>query len=304
MSVARQSFPQEDYEVIVVNNDPKDGRVAALIDGLRREAFFDRPEQLQLLHCPIKGLSFARNAGISHARGEVIAFLDDDAIAHPDWLAQIWETFSANPDAGVVGGKIVLKIPQPRPRWAKPGWEKFWSDFTPGYTQPVSVQSWWEFPWGANWSARRRALLEIGGFRGKYGRQGTGFGGGEEVIAAILTQRLGYKIIVDPYAEVFHTPESDRFTFRHVWRTILAGKNNEYNQQRDLYLPVKLGLGNIAKKTARHLKTALLGKDLYLHQRIEYLFNIWAELRLVGRLVQDIFARLQRPYILKGRENL
>ena len=108
------------------------------------------------------------------------------------------------------------------------------------------MQNWWEFPWGANWCARRKALLEIGGFRGRYGRRGNDYSGGEEIIAAALIQKLGYSIALLPSAVVFHQVDPDRFTLDHVKRTIRAAAIIHYQSQLDLYFPfdLKVGLGN------------------------------------------------------------
>jgi glycosyltransferase involved in cell wall biosynthesis len=292
-SVAQQSFPAPDFEIIVVNNDPADETVENVVDSLRRESFAGNPAQLKHLHCPLKGLSFARNAGIAAAVGEVVCFLDDDAIARPDWLEQIWQSFCDHPQAGVIGGLIRLNIPQPRPSALKPGWEKFWSEYLPGYGQPTVVTNWWELPWGANWCARRKALLEIGGFRSRYGRRGSDFGGGEELVAARLIQALGYQVVVNPSAEVLHLPDPRRFTWKHVWRTIRAGKRNQYFEQIDLYLPMELSLRYFAHNQANYIKTFFRPKSAYYH-RLEAAWYSWIEFSLTFRWLGDRLARLRR----------
>jgi glycosyltransferase involved in cell wall biosynthesis len=297
-SIAKQSFSSDDYELIIVNNDPDDNSVTKLVEETRCQFFKNREHKLKLVQCPFTGLSSARNAGISEASGQIVSFLDDDAIAKSDWLEQVWTAFKKYPQAGVVGGSITLEIPQPRPRWLKPRWEKFWSQFKPNYSEPTLVSEWWDFPWGANWSAKRTALLDIGGFRVNYGRQGSGFGGGEELVASSLIQRLGYEIVVNPSAEVFHIPESSRYTFQHVWRTIFASKITEYNIQTDFHLPImKLSMISLLYKFFRYLVTAITKRDIYLHQRLEYLIYALAELKLMDKLINDLIARFRRPYI-------
>ncbi len=235
-SVAHQSFNPADYEVVVVNNDPDDVHFAERLDEVRQLHFATNPERLRLVVCPLVGLSHARNAAISEARGEVLCFLDDDALASPTWLEQIWEPFRDHPEAGVVGGTILLKVPEPRPAALLPGAETYWSHFVTSHDSYTPVRHWWEYPWGANWCARRQVLFEIGGFRTRYGRQGKNFAGGEETLAAALIHQLGYTVGIAPTAQVYHNPNPDRFTWEHVRKSLVAGDITSYSLQRDLYV--------------------------------------------------------------------
>jgi hypothetical protein len=135
-----------------------------------------------------------------------------------------------------------LKVPEPRPAALLPGTEIYWSQFVTGYDGYTAVRHSWEYPWGANWCARRQALLEIGGFRTRYGRQGTNFGGGEEVLAAALISRLGYSVGINPYAEVSHNPSPDRFTWKHLRKTLISGELTHFFLQQDLYIPISISI--------------------------------------------------------------
>jgi len=290
-SVAKQSFPAEDYEIIVVNNDPCDTSVVEIVAGLRQTDFAGTPGQLRLVVCPFKGLSFARNAGISEACGQVISFLDDDAIAFPDWLEQVWRAFEAHPKAGVVGGTILLKPPEPHPKWLKPGWEYYWSGFIPPYEEAKPVEQWGEFPYGANWSASRIALLQVGGFRTGYGRRGADYGGGEETIAACLIQRLGYQIVVAPSAKIQHLPDPRRYTLAHLWKTIRANWFSEYQQQIDLYSPEQPDLRALRQRRWEQIRKVLFSWNLPAYRRLEHLLYTTTISQVMRRLRQDLHAR-------------
>ncbi len=291
VSVSRQNIPQETYEVIVVNNDPADTMVHGLIEEVRKSEFAHRPENLTDVSCPFKGLSFARNAGISKARGEIVAFIDDDAIAFPDWLAETNRAALAFPEAGVIGGPILLEIPKPRPRWLKEGWEHYWSHFEPDYREPRTVEEWGSFPWGANWCARRKALLEIGGFRTRYGRRGDDFGGGEEVVAASLIRRLGYKIVVAPAARVVHVPDKSRYSLRHVRRTIRSIVETNYQTQIDLYAPDIPSMENIDSIRKKHRAQAFSKGRLSWHTRLEHWFFACSYKKLLQKIRRDLYGR-------------
>jgi glycosyltransferase involved in cell wall biosynthesis len=295
-SIARQTFPLESFEVIVVNNDPQDDRVGLLCEDLRLEGFRSYPGHLRLIQCPLPGLSHARNAGISEARGEVICFLDDDAAAGENWLEQIWQAFSEHSRVGVIGGHITLKYPAPRPKILKEGLERFWGQFITSYDRYTEVNDEMDFPWGGNWCARRKVLFEIGGFRGLYGKHRRDFSGGEEIIAAILAQKLGYTIAILPAAVVEHRPDSTRFNFRYLSKTITSQIIIRYRMNRDLYLPKTVSVANNIRGLKRFVGNIWVMLRLPRKERealvLEYSCYIIAWSRLFFEQMGDGFSRL------------
>jgi glycosyltransferase involved in cell wall biosynthesis len=209
-----QQFPPDQFEVIVVNNTPGD---AALGAALRR-----LPPHVRVVPCPFPGHSAARNAGLGAARGRYVCYLDDDAIPGDGWLDALCRAFEGHPDAGVIGGPILLEPPSPAPAAFTAGWAQFWSHFAPPFSEYREVSDRSAFPWGANWAARRDVLYQIGGFRLAVGRRGQDHRGGEELVAAELAQRLGRRIGIAPEATVRHRVDAARFTTAHVRGTQAA----------------------------------------------------------------------------------
>ncbi len=80
-SLDEQSLERDQYEVVVVDNGSADGTPALL--NRWRGAATGRVAVRE----PVVGLSTARNRGLAIATGEVVAFLDDDALAAPSWGA-------------------------------------------------------------------------------------------------------------------------------------------------------------------------------------------------------------------------
>ena len=295
-SALAQSMPPDRYEVLVVNNRPDrpelDGAVRQLRAGLP-PADADR---VRLIACPILGLSAARNAGIAEARGEIICLLDDDAVAEPQWLERLCAAYDAHPETGVIGGHVRLHIPTPRPSSLRPGWEKYWSHLITPFTEYTEVDHWSGYPWGANWSARRAALLDIGGFRLRYGRVGDNFWGGEEVIASALAQRLGWRVAIVPDAAVLHDVDPSRFTLSHVQRTLVAVHLVAYVSQRDQYLPMERGL----RSTLRQLTEVFFdpGVPGRADRLVDAAFRKYAQLRLLALQLADL-RRRRRPSALE-----
>ncbi len=150
-----------------------------------------------------RGLSGARNTGVAVARGDVVAFLDDDAVAAPDWLDRLAAAYT---DADVlgVGGPVEPAWNSGRPRWFP---EEF--DWVVGCTfrgmpeETTAVHS----LIGCNMSFRRDIMSVVGGFRSDMGRVGTVPLAGEETEFCI---RAGHhwpqrRWVYEPRARVEHT---------------------------------------------------------------------------------------------------
>ena len=103
-SLARQTCPATEYEVIVVDDAAADAAMAAEI---RRITTTARPFVCRLLSQDRRGAAAARNAGASLARGRLLAFTDDDCQPAPDWLNRLARRMSAVGDAALAGGRVI-----------------------------------------------------------------------------------------------------------------------------------------------------------------------------------------------------
>jgi glucosyl-dolichyl phosphate glucuronosyltransferase len=104
-----QTAPGNAYEVIVVDNNSTDGTAQLL------ESIVD--SRVRCLRERRQGISYARNAGIAAARGDIIAFTDDDVEAAPDWVETIVTALDARPDVAGVGGRVLPVWHARCPEW-------------------------------------------------------------------------------------------------------------------------------------------------------------------------------------------
>jgi len=98
-ALAAQNYPREQFEVIVVD-DGGDREIEPL------EPEFLKQLQIRLVRQPQTGPAVARNRGASLARGEFLAFTDDDCTPIPDWLSELERVLRPNPNA-LVGGRVL-----------------------------------------------------------------------------------------------------------------------------------------------------------------------------------------------------
>ena len=280
-SALAQDYPSDQFELIVVNNHPSDSELAAML-GRYGDA-------ITAVVCPVAGHSAAKNAGIAAARGRYVCFLDDDAVADRQWLAQLCRAFDEHPETAVAGGPILLEIPDPRPAALARGWESYWSHFTTEFTGYTEVESGQQFPWGANWGARRSVLAAIGGFRTAFGRKREDFAGGEELFAAALAQRLDYRVAIVPGAIVHHRVDPKRFTFEDVRHTMLVRHLIAHAAQRDLLVPHPPGImSTLARLLLHHVDPRLRS---WRHIARDVSYRKAAQVRLLRAQWEDLQQR-------------
>jgi O-antigen biosynthesis protein len=166
------------------------------------------PELVVIPNSGPRGLSGARNTGVSHAIGDVVAFLDDDAWAQPDWLERLAAGYR-NPLVVGVGGAVRPVWPGQRPPWLPPEFD--WvvgCTFVGMPTVPAPVRN----LIGANMSFHREALDTVGGFTDGLGRVGTRPLGCEETELGIRLRqwRTDVQLLYEPAAVVHHRVTSER----------------------------------------------------------------------------------------------
>ena len=190
------------YEIIVVDNAPPNEATKELLEGYT---------DVRYLLEPRAGTNRARNTGISCANGEIVAFIDDDAVPDPRWLRGIAAGF-ADPSIGCVTGLI---LPAEMETPAQELFEMGYGGFGIGFRKIVLRIDTWKYAQylpdigqGCNMAFRKDLLYKFGLFDVVLDG-GTPTRGGGEIDMFHLTLRAGYGIEYRPDALMFHNHRRD-----------------------------------------------------------------------------------------------
>lgn len=205
-SLVEQTITKENYEILVVDNGSTDSTKQIIIEE------FAQVQNLRYVYEPIMGLSQARNTGLAQAKGEYVAYLDDDAIACSNWLEKIVEVFeTVKPQPGCAGGKIEPIWEAPRPSWLSDRLMTYLT--TLDYSQtPISLNDTpCRLP-GANMAFPRCLLQDMGGFQVELGRKGSNLLSNEEFLIQQQLVDKGYSCFYHPEIAVSHHVPASRLT--------------------------------------------------------------------------------------------
>jgi len=246
-SLQRQTLTPSDIILVIDHND----------------CLFERAQSLQgvviIRNSRARGASGSRNSGVEAARGSVVAFLDDDAIAHADWLEMLLRAY-AQPNVAGVGGGIDPDWPAEAPRWFP---EEFYWVVGCTYLGMRTTTGPVRNVIGANMSVRRDVWELVGGFKDGFGAVktavNTGWAGesrastGEDTEFCIRVSHAcpDLQWIYEPRARVRHRVPRHRCT----WRYFLSRSREE-------------GLGKAVMVSAVGRESALAAERSYTRQTL------------------------------------
>ena len=220
-----QSYPKDQYEIIVINDGSKDNT-----EDVLREYEKKAPCRFTWITQENHGRSYTRNAGIAQSKGDLICFADDDCVAEKDWIKNLIAGF-INDTIGAVGGRIVsYQTNTPIQQFIENSGIVDQETFIKRNTLITG-----------NAAYRKHVLTDIGGFDSHLIAC-------EDLDISIKTQLLGYTLTYVPDAVVHHDhPATVKSLFSQQYRNGIGfvGLHRKYGQKFNLAYNTTLSWGRI-----------------------------------------------------------
>lgn len=241
-----------DYEIVLVNNNSTDGTESECQRFAK-----DHPE-VAMRYCVEKqqGLSYARNRGIMESQGEVLVYVDDDAVVNREYLQTYADFFNRNKEAVAAGGPIT-------PRYdgcEEPSWMSHYTrqlvtgELNLGTREREFPKG--AFPGGGNAAYRKSVFNEVGLFNVELGRKGNSLIGAEEKDLFDKMTSRGMKFYYLPNAILYHLIPPKKLTQDYFDRlTYGIGVSERYRTQQ---IGRKKYLNRLLKETVKWGGTIVL----------------------------------------------
>lgn len=203
-SVAASQLPDSvSWEILVVDNNSRDKTFDVVAEFVRRY-----PGKFRYLFEPQQGKSYALNAGIREARGQILAFMDDDVTVDAKWLQNLTSVFTKQEWAGV-GGRIL-----PERTFTPPAWLSLEGKYA---LAPLAIfdlgpqpEELVEAPFGTNMAFRKEVFEKVGGFRTDLGPRPGSEIRSEDTEFGFRALGAGQRLWYEPSAIVYHSLPAHR----------------------------------------------------------------------------------------------
>jgi glucosyl-dolichyl phosphate glucuronosyltransferase len=194
-------------EFIVIDNN-SDDNTRFVIEEIEK----NNDLKLRYVFEEKRGLSNARNRGIMEARGEIIAFTDDDVIVDKHWIQNIYMAFKEHDEVVCVGGKILPIWESSKPEWLNPSLYVCIAllDFGDSVLYMDSP-----YIWGANFAVKSYIFKKYGLFDSNRGRIPGKLYGGEETEFLQRLLNANEKILYYPSSIIYHCVSEHRMSKKY-----------------------------------------------------------------------------------------
>jgi GT2 family glycosyltransferase len=242
----------KDFEVVIVVNRDKQ-YFKRLRSVVKNEAKFSY--KMQVIFNPVdKGIAYARNIALKHARTPYIVYTDDDALPDPFWLEELVGTLELDERVGAATGPVLAIF--------KHGAEKYASWFPKALYWIIGCTPWdikvirpVRNGFASNLALRREVALKIGGFDEDFGYDPSNLLVGEEPEFGIRLLKTGYITLWNHRAKVYHRIPEGRLKMRNIlMRAFVEGKTKAYLSKAHGKAAIKPEMGHLLAIVKAYVK--------------------------------------------------
>jgi glycosyltransferase involved in cell wall biosynthesis len=281
-SLVNQTADHALFEIVIINNNSTDNTVTIVNQ-------FSENNNIRLLQEKKQGLGHARNRGWQEARGSYVAYIDDDARAHKDWISEMYQFTLRHPEIQAFGGPYfpfsIVEIPD----WMPLG---FGRNYLGDEERPINEKREWIS--GSNMIFTKSLLEKMGGFRTDIGMRGSKISYGEETFL--------FRKIINTDEQIFYVPTMQvdhliaEYKMQVGWLLRSSYSMGRCNSRKFLMSqPIRIHLRNLLRSVFVAVQQILRGskdsvKSVFLNSFRPVFFQ-------AGALVESVM-------IVLGRENI
>ena len=226
-SIAANDLAKEEYEILLVDNNCTDNTREVCV------AFAETHKDVNFRYVvePEQGLSAARNKGIQEAKGDILVYIDDDALVDIWYLRTVVEYMQSHADISAVGGPIIPQYETQEPPWMT----RYTRELRCGYLylgdsiRPFPVG---RYPGGGNAAYRAQVFTQVGLFNTQLGRKGNNLMGAEEKDIFDKMVSRGMRFTYLPQMILHHIIPQKKLERDYFDRLTLQIGQSEYKRTR------------------------------------------------------------------------
>ena len=224
-SFVTQKYPQDQYEIIIADNNSSDNTKNVVEEWQKRS-----PVDIKYIFEPRQGVHFARNTAAKYAKGEILFFTDDDMVADEELLYQIVKVFQMGHKIGSATGKVLPIWETEPPAWIL----KYCNNQLLSLIdrpEDLIIADYDVGVFSCHQAIPKNIFFESGGFNPE-NTAGEWIGDGETGLN-IKIKELGYKFAYTNKSVIHHIIPAQRLTQQYLNKRMANGGNSDcYTEYR------------------------------------------------------------------------